>query len=181
MSALASGVGHTPIESGLATPDVAPELFRKVLGHLPTGVTVVTAFGASGPAAMAVNSVASLSLDPALVLFCPARTSTTWPEIRDAGRFCINVLAAHHEDLSRRFATKGVDRFAGTSCHDRVSGPGIDDAVAWIDAELEVEHDGGDHTIAVARVVALAAAPELLPLVFFRGSYGSLSVQMDGA
>ena len=181
LGALASPSGHTAVGSGLTTPEVSPEIFRMVLGHLPTGVTVVTAFGASGPVAMAVNSVTSLSLDPALVLFCPARTSSTWPEIRNAGRFCINVLAAHHEDLSRRFATKGVDRFAGTSCHDRASGPGIDDAVAWIDAELEVEHDGGDHTIAVARVVALAAAPELLPLVFFRGSYGSLTVQPDGA
>ena len=179
MSALSSRSGPTKVESGPATPAIAPEFFRRVLGHLPTGVTVVTAFGSSGPAALAANSVTSLSLDPPLILFCPARSSTTWPEIRRAGRFCVNVLAAHHQELSQQFATKGVDRFAGISCHERTSGPGIDDAVAWIDAELEVEHDGGDHTIAVARVVGLAAAAELLPLVFFRGTYGSLTVLPD--
>ena len=174
---LASRPSRTVVESGQAVPAIAPEFFRNVLGHLPTGVTVVTAFGSSGPAAMAVNSVTSLSLDPPLILFCPARSSTTWPDIRSSGRFCINVLAEHHEELSKQFAAKGVDRFAGISCHERTSGPGIDDAVAWIDAELEVEHGGGDHTIAVARVVGLAAAAELLPLVFFRGTYGSLTVQ----
>lgn len=181
MSDLASRAGQMVVESGPDTPAIAPEFFRRVLGHLPTGVTVVTAYGSSGPVAMAVNSVTSLSLDPPLILFCPARSSSTWPEIRSAGRFCINVLAAHHEELSQQFATKGVDRFAGISCHERASGPGIDDAVAWIDAELEVEHDGGDHTIAVARVVGLAAAAELLPLVFFRGTYGSLTVRPDGS
>lgn len=148
--------------------------FRRVLAHLPTGVAVITAHGASGPTGMAANSVTSVSLDPPLVLFCPARTSATWPEIRAAGGFCINVMAGHHEEVTRRFAAKGVDRFAGVACEDRPTGPALCDALAWIECRLEQEHEAGDHTIVVARVCALEAAAELVdPLVFFRGAYGS--------
>jgi 3-hydroxy-9,10-secoandrosta-1,3,5(10)-triene-9,17-dione monooxygenase reductase component len=151
-----------------------PNHFRRVLAHLPTGVAVITAHAATGPTGMAANSVISVSLDPPLVLFCPARASTTWPDIRDAGRFCINIMAGHHEQVTRRFAAKGVDRFAGVACEDLPAGPALCDALAWIECRLEQEHQAGDHTIAVARVDKLEAAPALAdPLVFFRGSYGS--------
>ena len=95
-------------------PYVDPERFRKVLGHLPTGVTVVTAHHSTGPVAMSANSVTSVSLDPPLILFCPAKSSTSWPKIHESGRFCINVFAAHHEDASRRFAAREVDRHSTT-------------------------------------------------------------------
>jgi 3-hydroxy-9,10-secoandrosta-1,3,5(10)-triene-9,17-dione monooxygenase reductase component len=149
--------------------------FREVLGHLPTGVTVITANGRQGPVGMAANSVTSLSLEPALILFCPARSSTTWPLLREAKRWCVNVMAGHHEELTRQFAIKDHDRFAGVRYSDRPFGPGLDDAVAWIECELYEEHDGGDHTIVVSRVVAIEAAAEVQPLVFFRGSYGTFS------
>lgn len=149
--------------------------FRRVLGHLPTGVTVITAFAQDGPAGMAANAVTSLSLDPPLILVCPARSSTTWPKIRRAGRFCVNVLAGHHAEASRRFADKRADRFAGVQWHERLGGPALEDAVAWIDCALREEHDGGDHTIAVAAVLAIEAAPEAQPLVFFQGRYGRFS------
>ncbi|WP_067670938.1 flavin reductase family protein [Nocardia miyunensis] len=160
--------------------DIRPELYRRVLGHLPTGVTVLTARGDEGPIGMAANSVTSLSLDPALILFCPARSSSTWPDLRAAGRLCVNVLAEHHEPLSRQFAGKG-DRFNGVGWHERIGGPGLDEAVAWIDVELETEYDGGDHTIAVARVLGLEAAEEAVPLIFFRGRYGNLAAARESA
>src|SRR5438067_4648308 len=81
--------------------------------HLPTGVTVITSFGADGPVGMAVNSVVSVSLDPPLILFCPGRTSQTWPKIRDSDSFCVNVMAGHHEQVVRQFAAKEADRFSG--------------------------------------------------------------------
>ena len=152
---------------------IDPRHFREVLAHLPTGVTVVTAHGVEGPAGMAANSVTSVSLDPPLILFCPARSSTTWPRIRAAGAFCVNVMAGHHEEATRRFALKDAERFAGVSYEPRPTGPGLTDAVAWIECELEDEHEAGDHTIVVARVVALEAVPDCEPLVFFRGQYGS--------
>jgi flavin reductase (DIM6/NTAB) family NADH-FMN oxidoreductase RutF len=153
---------------------ITADVFRHVLGHLPTGVTVVTAQAADGPTGMTANSVTSVSLDPPLILLCPAKTSSTWPRIRDAGRFCVNVMAGHQEETIRRFAQRGVDRFAGARVSDRAAGPGLGDAVAWIDCELRDEHDAGDHTIAVASVLGIEAAEDATPLVFFRGRYGPL-------
>jgi 3-hydroxy-9,10-secoandrosta-1,3,5(10)-triene-9,17-dione monooxygenase reductase component len=154
---------------------VAPAAFRRVLGHLPTGVTVITADGAGGPVGMTCNSVSSVSLDPPLISFCAAQTSRTWPVVRDAGRCCVNVLADHHEQVTRAFATKGIDRFAGVAHHRRVSGPALEGAVAWLDCEIRAEHEAGDHVIVVAEVVALDGRADAAPLVFFRGAYGTFA------
>jgi len=157
-------------------PHIDAERFRTVLGHLPTGVTVVTANGPEGPVAMSANSVTSVSLEPPLVLFCPAKTSTTWIAIRASGRFCINVFAAHHEEASRRFSARGVDRFAGVAWHARPAGPALDDAVAWIECTIDAVHEAGDHLIVVGAVDRLdMRAADVEPLVFFRGRYGSFS------
>jgi flavin reductase (DIM6/NTAB) family NADH-FMN oxidoreductase RutF len=174
---LAVGEQEDPGQMGTnIDPQVDGERFRQVLGHLPTGVTVVTAHHASGPVAMSANSVTSVSLDPPLILFCPAKSSTSWPKIRESGRFCVNVFAAHHEEASRRFAATGVDRFAGVDWHARPSGPALDDAVAWIECTIDAEHDAGDHVIVVGAVNQLDMREgEASPLVFFRGRYGSFS------
>jgi len=153
-------------------PVIEPAAFRRVLGHLPTGVAVITADHVDGPVGMASNSVTSVSLEPPLISFCPAHTSQTWPALRDAGRFCVNVMANHHEEATRAFARKGADRFAAVSHHPRVGGPALDDAVAWLDCEIRAAHEAGDHLIVVAEVVALDARPDAAPLVFFRGGYG---------
>ena len=152
---------------------VDPDEFRRVLGHLATGVTVLTAYGEEGPVGMAANSVASVSLDPPLILFCPAKSSTTWPSLRAAGSFCVNVMAGHHEELTRRFALKDADRFSGLDYLERPTGPALEDAVAWVECSLRDEHDAGDHTIVIADVLAMDAFEERAPLVFFRGRYGT--------
>lgn len=155
---------------------VDPARFRDVFSHLPTGVTVVAAYGSAGmPTGMACNSVTSLSLEPPLVLVCPARSSTTWPAIRDSGAFCISVLAHHDARTSRRFAARGVDRFAEVDWHRRGCGPALDDAAAWIDCVITAEYDGGDHHIVVGRVEALTAAAAASPLIFYRGHYEGLA------
>jgi 3-hydroxy-9,10-secoandrosta-1,3,5(10)-triene-9,17-dione monooxygenase reductase component len=153
--------------------EITGDAFRRVLGHLPTGVTVITAHGSGGPVGMAANSVTSVSLEPPLILFCPAKASTTWPAIREVGAFCINIMAGHHEELTRRFSWKGVDRFAGIDYEDGPCGPILADAVGWIDCAIRDEHDAGDHTIVVAGVSRIEAAAEANPLVFFRGVYGT--------
>lgn len=154
---------------------IDPHDYRRVLSHLPTGVTVITAQGRNGPIGMTANSVTSVSLDPPLILFCPAKSSTTWPGIRAAGNWCVNILAGHHEELTRRFALKGADRFVAVPHSPRSGGPGLDEAVAWIDCGLQDEHDAGDHTIVVAEVLGLEAISNLDPLIFFRGTYGTFS------
>ena len=151
---------------------IASEEFRRVLGHFPTGVTVITAYGEDGPVGMTANSFTAVSLDPPLVLVCPGRSSTTWPRIRAARRFCANVLAHGQADICRRFAQPSEDRFAGIGWHDRATGPALDEAVAWIDCEIDAEHGAGDHEIVVAEVDAIASAETAEPLVFLRGRFG---------
>ncbi len=148
-------------------------VMRDGLGHFASGVTVVTAAGPDGPLGFTCQSFSSLSLDPPLVAIAPARTSTTWPRLRDVGRFCVNVLAEDQSDLSAAFARSGVDKFAGVPWRPSPHGsPVLDGVVAWIDCTLWAEYDGGDHTIVAARVLDLGADPDRRPLLFHRGAYG---------
>ena len=156
---------------------VSAAVMREVLGHFVSGIVVVTAAGADGPLGFTCQSFSSLSLDPPLVSLAPARASTTWPRIRAAGAFCVNVLAAEHEDLSAAFARSGVDKFAGVAWTPGPSGaPVLEGVSAWVDCALWAEYDGGDHTIAVGRVRDLGADPSRPPLLYYRGRYGATAV-----
>jgi 3-hydroxy-9,10-secoandrosta-1,3,5(10)-triene-9,17-dione monooxygenase reductase component len=161
------------------SPDVPrivdPQVMREVLGHFASGVTVVTAVTDDGPTGFTCQSFSSLSLEPPLIAFAPARTSLTWPRLRAIGTFCVNVLAEGQDDVSQNFARSGADKFAGVRWSPSVHGsPVLDDVVAWIDGELWAEYDGGDHSIVVARVLDLGADPDRPPLLYHRGSYGLL-------
>ncbi|MDX6345069.1 MAG: 3-hydroxy-9,10-secoandrosta,3,5(10)-triene-9,17-dione monooxygenase reductase component [Trebonia sp.] len=158
------------------SPAVDPGTFRAVLGRFCSGITVITALGPDGPLGLTCQSFSSLSLDPPLVLFSPARTSRTWPRIREVGRLCVNVLAEGHCELSAAMARSGTDKFAGvrwgTSAH---GAPRLEGAVAWLDCVVEAEHDGGDHTIVVAEVHGLSADPSARPLLYYQGRYAALA------
>jgi flavin reductase (DIM6/NTAB) family NADH-FMN oxidoreductase RutF len=151
------------------------QVMREVLGHFASGVTVVTAVTPDGPTGFTCQSFSSLSLEPPLIAFAPARTSQTWPALRSIGRFCVNVLAEGQDAVSQTFARSGVDKFAGVRWSPSAHGsPVLEDVVAWIDGELWAEYDGGDHSIVVARVLDLGADPDRRPLLFHRGAYGLL-------
>lgn len=156
------------------TISVSPQEFRRVLGEWPSGVVVITSMTAEGPVGMAVNSFTSVSLDPPLVGFLPARTSSTWPSLRDNKKFCINVLASHQEQISRIFARKDIDRFAEVAWSERPCGPILDEAVAWIECEMYEEQDAGDHTFVLGNVTSIEAVDSVQPLIFHRGSYTAL-------
>ena len=147
--------------------------FRRVLGHFPTGVTVVTATGDDGPPGMAIGSFSSVSLDPPLVLWCPTTDSSSWARMKPSGSFCVNVLGADQKDTCGVFASSADDKFADIAWHTEATGsPVIDGSLAWIDCELLAVHDGGDHDIVVGRVAALDTADHPgLPLLFFKGGY----------
>ena len=152
---------------------VDPRVMRDVLGHFASGVTVVTAIGPDGPIGFTCQSFSSLSLDPPLIVFAPSRSSTTWPRLRDVGRFCVNVLSEAQSDLSQAFARSGSDKYAGVPWEPSPYGsPVLDGVVAWIDTEVWAEYEGGDHTLVVGRVLDLGADPSRSPLVFHRGGYG---------
>lgn len=156
--------------------------FRRTLGSFATGVVVVAAQDGTGPVGMAANSFTSVSLDPPLVLFCAANSSTTWPRIRGVGGFSISVLAADQEDVCRGFSRRGIDRFADVTWLPGPAGhPVISGALAWLDCRLDALHPAGDHEIVVARVLSIPPQADGgstgVPLVFFRGQYSGLPVE----
>jgi len=186
-AATTAGQQQPPLEA-LPRPDlravrdderlpVDPAEFRRVLGHFASGVTVVTARDADGPTGFACQSFASLSLDPPLVAFMVARTSTTWPRIARAGAFCVNILGAGQGTLCRGFAVSGADKFAGVAYGDApaTGSPLLDSVPAWADCRVHAVHTGGDHLIVVGRVEALGAVEEGEPLLFHRGLFGRFS------
>lgn len=148
--------------------------FRTVLGQYPTGVSVITTTEDDGTrTGFVVGTFTSVSLDPPLVAFLPDKRSSSWPRIKAAGRFCVNILSADQEHLCRKFATKGEDRFAGVSVRESALGnPVLSDAVAWIDCELDQVVDAGDHYIVLGAVKELDIESGSLPLLFFQGGYG---------
>lgn len=151
--------------------------FRRILGHWTTGVAVVTSYAADAlPRGLTANAVASVSLDPPLVLACVDRSSHTHDSIHDAGCFAINILEQSGESTARRFAGDDVeDKFAGVAWHTEATGaPVLDEALAWVDCRVRESVAGGDHTIYIGEVVAGDAA-QGEPLVYFRGGYHSLT------
>jgi flavin reductase (DIM6/NTAB) family NADH-FMN oxidoreductase RutF len=147
--------------------------FRQVLGHFPTGVTVITTIHEGKPVGLAVGSFASVSLEPPLVLFCAAATSSTWPKIRETGRFCVNILDESQEDVCRTFASKATDKFESIGWkHSPLGSPVLNDVLGWIDCEIADVVQEGDHDVVVGRVSGLDVAHEGSPLVFYRGGYG---------
>ena len=122
---------------------------------------------------MVVGSFTSVSLDPPLVAFFPDKSSSSWPRIERAGRFCVNVLASDQQDLCARFAAKGIDKFDGLAHRMSANGsPVLDDVVAWIDCNLHAVYEAGDHYIALGEVVELETVRAERPLLFFQGKYG---------
>lgn len=148
--------------------------FRDVLGQFCTGVVIATGCVDGKPAGFAAQSFSSVSLDPPLVLLCPAKTSTSWPKLRDSGSFCINILAADQKPVCDVFARSGIDKFAALRWHPGVTGsPVLDGVLAYVDCDLEAEHDAGDHTVVLGRVRDVEILePDGSPLLFFRGNYG---------
>lgn len=152
--------------------------YRQVLGHFPTGVTVITAIADGEPVGLAVGSFCSVSLDPPLVAFFPGAGSSSWPKIEAAGVFCVNILGEDQEELCRRFASKDDDKFAGLgwSSAPGTGSPLLHGVIAWVDCDIESVTETGDHFCVLGRVRDLAVAHDGGPLVFFRGGYGRFAV-----
>ena len=160
----------------------AARRFRDVLGRFASGVTVVTAVSSDEPVGLTCQSFSSVSLDPPLVLFVPAKTSRAWPLIQRSGRFCVNLLAADQADLSNTMASRGTDKFADVKWTPapQTGSPMLEGALAHIDCAIHAVHEAGDHYVVIGRVLDLVtdddgALPDsggdLEPLLFYRGKY----------
>jgi len=173
---------HTPIPDD---PEAAARArrFRDVLGLFCSGVTVVTSVSDGAPVGMTCQSFSSVSLEPPLVMFSPAKTSRAWPLMQRAGFFCVNILAADQSGLSNDMATKGDEKFTGVEWTTATTGaPVIDGVLGYIDCTVHQVIEAGDHYIVIGRVKELAfgdrrnadaadGASKTDPLLFFQGKY----------
>jgi flavin reductase (DIM6/NTAB) family NADH-FMN oxidoreductase RutF len=149
-----------------------PTTYRKVIGGFATGVSVITTEIDGIRHGMTANSLTSVSLDPLLLLVCFDRDSRTAQAALQRGAFLVNLLSEEQQDLADRFARAGADHFAGLELEPGYDGlPALPGGLGWLACEVDNVHSGGDHIIAVARVVS-AEAREGEPLLFFRGRYG---------
>ncbi len=153
--------------------------FRQVLGHFPTGVTIITGMTDDGPVGMTIGSFTSVSLEPPLVGFLPMDTSVSWKAIESSGAFCVNVLGIDHAELCWRFAkSTGGAKFDGVEWELSPGGsPVLAGAVAWIDCEIDSVRETGDHLFVLGRVTGLDSwqGDEPRPLLFFRGRLGEFT------
>jgi flavin reductase (DIM6/NTAB) family NADH-FMN oxidoreductase RutF len=149
--------------------------FRAAMARIPTGVTVVAANGADGPAGATASAVASLSLEPMLMLACLDRGSRTLLAVKAADRFGISVLAGDQEDVARAFSTKGpvADKWSGIDWQERGGLPAINGAALWVACELHDMIGGGDHVIITGAVIDFEAR-DAAPLIYHRGEYRPL-------
>ncbi len=162
-----------PAMAYTARPAADPALLRRVLGHVPTAVSVITAMTANGPAGMTVGSFTSISLDPPLAGFFATRTSQTLGLVSQAGRFTANVLSESQAAASKAFASSRGSRFEGVDWTQSESGtPHLANALAWIDCTVQSQAETGDHIAVIGAVDRLTlASPGGRPLIFFRGAY----------
>lgn len=148
--------------------------FRNAMGNFCSGVVVVTGIENEAAVGFTAQSFVSLSLAPKLIAICPAKSSASWGKIRESGSFCINVLTAEQTDLSNAMARSGGNKFEGIDWRKGETGsPILQGSLCHIDCKLLIEHDAGDHTIAVGEVIDFQVAEaKSAPLLFFGGSYG---------
>ena len=158
---------------------VEPPQFRQLLGQFATGVTVITARAPDPdgrPIGMTASSVASVSLDPPLVLVAVSREHDMHAALAAAQYFVLNVLAADQEALSRRFAADHPDRFSGVGYREsRFAVPILEGVLAHIECEKQQAVPGGDHTVFFGLVIG-GSVTNRSPLLYYRGGYAGLRI-----
>lgn len=157
---------------------IDPMKYRAVLGHFPTGVTVITGMVDEMPVGFTIGSFTSVSLDPPLVGFLPMLSSDRWQRIRATGKFCVNVLGADQGALCWQFSKSSVEApFEGVSWRPSpiTGSPVLDGAIAWMDCDIYEVADAGDHHWVMGLIHEFDHADpdtDPQPLLFFRGKLG---------
>jgi len=161
--------------SGIA---IEPLSFRDALGHYASGITVITSHIDGEPIGFTCQSFYSVSMSPPLVSFSVMCSSASYPKIRRAGRFAVNILSGEQIDISNQFARRGVDKWHCVEWQQSPLGnPLITGSLHWLDCEIHAEHAAGDHLIVIGEVKALVPqeAVATQPLLYFKGQYRNLA------
>lgn len=157
----------------------APDRYREVVGQFATGVAIITGVTQEGrPVGFACQSYTSVSLVPPMVLFCADHRGWSWPQMREAGVFCANVIGRSHEDLVDRFGKPSGSRFEDLAWHEGpVGAPAIDAAIARIHCRVKEVHVAGDHDVVIAEVLAVEGSDPTdsePPIIYHRGQFTAL-------
>lgn len=152
------------------------DMFRQIMGNYPTGVTVVTTTTEDGePVGLTVNSFASVSLDPLMLLWSIGHGVTSLKAFTEGGKFAVHVLAGEQQQLCNTFASKVEDRFA--ECQWRFSENGlpiIEGAVGVFECKTFKAVEAGDHTVLIGEVVDLQINEEKEPMLYHRRAFGPI-------
>ncbi|WP_159500258.1 flavin reductase family protein [Microbacterium sp. 18062] len=164
----------------VSDPSFEARRFRDTLGHYASGITIIGGLEGDEPVGFTCQSFYSVSADPPLVSFSVMTNSTTYPRIRETGKFSVNVLSSGQHAVSNQFARKGTDKWAGIEWAPTAHrNPVIADTLMWLDCDLWAEHEAGDHYIVIGRVLEMSP-PEWHkhePLLYFKGQYRHLRDQ----
>jgi len=162
----------------LSSTAIEPLRFREALGHYASGITVITSHVDGEPIGFTCQSFYSVSMSPPLVSFSVMASSASYPKIRQAGRFAVNILSGEQVAISNQFARRGTDKWHGVDWQDSPLGnPVIAGSLHWLDCEIYAEHAAGDHLIVIGEVKALdqQAAAATQPLLYFKGQYCNIA------
>ena len=160
------------------TTAIEPSRFREALGHYASGITVITSHTEEEPIGFTCQSFHSVSMDPPLVSFNVMASSYSYPKIRQAGRFLVNILSEDQADISNLFARQGADKWSALDWQKSPLGnPIIPGGLHWLDCEIHVEHAVGDHLIVIGEVKAINVPESTAgqPLLYFKGQYAQLA------
>jgi len=167
------------MSSDIRPGSVDQDVFRDVVGRFATGVTVLTTDTEDGPTGSTASAVASLSMEPPMMLVCLNRSSATHDHIRASGRYGVNILAKGQEDIAFQFSRRGPDKFHGVPWTPARNGvPLITGSLATIACRVVDTAEGGTHTIFIGEVVG-AGATDAEPLTYYRGSFGRFEFDAD--
>ncbi|WP_087723668.1 flavin reductase family protein [Pandoraea sp. PE-S2T-3] len=162
----------------LSSTAIEPLRFREALGHYASGITVVTSHVDGEPIGFTCQSFYSVSVSPPLVSFSVMASSASYPKIRQAGRFAVNILSGEQVAISNQFARRGTDKWLGVDWQESPLGnPVIAGSLHWLDCKIYAEHAAGDHLIVIGEVKALdqQAAAATQPLLYFKGQYCNIA------
>ncbi|KIY40645.1 flavin reductase [Pseudomonas sp. 10-1B] len=162
----------------LPSTAIEPSSFREALGHYASGITVITSHTDDEPIGFTCQSFYSVSMSPPLVSFSVMSSSASYPKIRQAGRFAVNILSGAQVSISNQFARRGTDKWREVEWQQSPLGnPIIAGSLHWLDCEIHAEHVAGDHLIVIGEVKALnlQATAASQPLLYFKGQYCNLA------
>ncbi|WP_454695770.1 flavin reductase family protein [Achromobacter aegrifaciens] len=162
----------------LSSTAIEPVRFREALGHYASGITVITSHVEGEPIGFTCQSFHSVSMSPPLVSFSVMSSSASYPKIRQAGRFVVNILSDEQVRISNQFAQRGADKWRDVAWQESPLGnPVIAGSLHWLDCEIYAEHAAGDHLIVIGEVKALnlQKAASTQPLLYFKGQYRNIA------